>query len=113
MDEEKVTLPSGDIISKEFYEKLISVTSKRPRMVIDKIMKDGSCTTDELIEMGYSHAPRAKRDVVEQGVPIKMKMVKNEVTGKKWLNTCLAIGMSIKVKIHWQRPMVEAICLIS
>lgn len=83
MDEEKVTLPSGDIISKEFYEKLISVTSKRPRMVIDKIMKDGSCTTDELIEMGYSHAPRAKRDVVEQGVPIKMKMVKNEVTGKK------------------------------
>ena len=79
----KVKLPSGEVVSKEFYEKLTSVSSKRPRMVIDKIMKDGSCTTDELIEMGYSHAPRAKRDVVEQGIPIKMKMVKNETTGKK------------------------------
>lgn len=38
MDYEKVTLPSGEIISKEFYEKLISVTSKRPKMVIEKMM---------------------------------------------------------------------------
>ena len=83
MDDEKVTLPSGEIISKEFYEKLISVTSKRPKMVIEKMMEDGSCTTDELIQMGYSHAPRAKRDVIEQGIPVKMQMVKNPETGKK------------------------------
>lgn len=83
MDDEKVILPSGEIISKEFYEKLISVTSKRPKMVIEKMMEDGSCTTDELIQMGYSHAPRAKRDVIEQGIPVKMQMVKNPETGKK------------------------------
>lgn len=83
MDDEKITLPSGEVISKEFYEKLISVTSKRPKMVIEKMMQDGSCTTDELIQMGYSHAPRAKRDVIEQGIPVKMKMVKNQKTGKK------------------------------
>ena len=82
-NDEKVTLECGMEISKEFNEKLISVTSKRPRMVIDKIMKDGCCTTDDLAEMGYNHAPRAKRDVVEQGIPIVMKMVKSEVTGRK------------------------------
>lgn len=81
--DEKVTLECGIKISKEFYEKLISVTRKRPRMVIDKLMKDGYCTTDELLEMGYTHAPRAKRDVVDQGIPIDMKMVKNEATGRK------------------------------
>ena len=82
-NEEKVTLESGIEISREFYDKLKSVTSKRPRMVIEKIMRDGSCTTDELLEMGYNHPPRAKRDVVEQGIPIKMKMVKNPETGRK------------------------------
>lgn len=83
MMDEKVTLPSGEVISKEFYDKLMSVTSKRPKMVIEKIMKDGSCTTDELIAMGYNHAPRAKRDVIEQGVPIDKVMVTSEDTGRK------------------------------
>ena len=67
---EKVTLPSGEIISKEFYDKLMSVTGKRARFVIDKIIKDGSCSTEELKDAGYEHAPRAKRDVVEAGIPI-------------------------------------------
>lgn len=83
MKDEKITLPSGEVVSKEFYDKLKSVTDKRPRTVIDKLMRDGSCTTAELIEMGYSHAPRAKRDVIDQGIPVKMKMVKNPETGQK------------------------------
>lgn len=35
--DEKVTLECGIEISKEFYEKLISVTNKRPRRVIDNL----------------------------------------------------------------------------
>ena len=81
--EEKVTLESGEVVSKEFYEKLKSITDKRPRMVIDKLMKDGFCTTAELIGMGYSHGPRAKRDVLEQGIPVERKMVKNEENGSR------------------------------
>ena len=77
MNNDKVTLPSGEEISREFYEKLISVTSKRAKQVIEKLMKDGSCTTDELIDMGYNHAPRAKRDVVEAGIPIEKRMIKS------------------------------------
>lgn len=83
MNNDKVTLPSGEEISREFYEKLISVTSKRAKQVIEKLMKDGSCTTDELIDMGYNHAPRAKRDVVEAGIPIEKRMIKNPDTGRR------------------------------
>lgn len=79
----KVRLECGLEISKEFYDKLMSITKQRPRRVIEKIIKDGSCTTDELIEMGYKHGPRAKRDVVEQGIPIKKEMVTSTRTGRK------------------------------
>jgi hypothetical protein len=67
-----VKLPSGKVISQEFYDKLISVTGKRARFVIDKITNDGSCSTEDLKDAGYEHAPRAKRDVVEAGVPIEV-----------------------------------------
>lgn len=68
--DKKIDLPSGEKISKEFYDKLMSVTGKRARFVIDKIMQDGSCSTEDLKDAGYEHAPRAKRDVVEAGIPI-------------------------------------------
>lgn len=67
---EIVTLPNGEEVSKEFYDKLMSVTGKRARFVIDKIIQDGSCSTEDLKDAGYEHAPRAKRDVVEAGIPI-------------------------------------------
>lgn len=70
MMDEKVMLPSGEEISKDFYDKLMSVKGKRARFVIDKIMQDGSCSTEDLKDAGYEHAPRAKRDVVEAGIPI-------------------------------------------
>ena len=70
MMDEKVTLPSGEEISKDFYDKLKSVKGKRARFVIDKIIQDGSCSTEDLKDAGYEHAPRAKRDVVEAGIPI-------------------------------------------
>ena len=70
---ETVKLPSGRVISRDFYNKLMSVTGKRARFVIDTIMSKGSCSTEDLKEAGYEHAPRAKRDVVEAGVPIAVE----------------------------------------
>lgn len=48
-----VTLESGEVISKEFYEKLNSVSGKRARFVIDTIMKKGNCSTEDLKDAGY------------------------------------------------------------
>lgn len=51
----------------------MAVTAKRPRTVIDHILKHGSITTEELKEKyGYNHPPRAARDVKEQGIPLEM-----------------------------------------
>ena len=57
---------------KEFIELLKSVKGKRPKTVIDHILKHGQITTEELKDTyGYNHPPRAVRDVREQGIPLK------------------------------------------
>lgn len=57
--------------SKEFLELLSSVTAKRPRTVIEHILKHGYITSEDLKEAyGYNHPPRAIRDVRECGIPI-------------------------------------------
>lgn len=57
--------------SKEFLELLNSVTAKRPRTVIQHILKNGFITSEELKDTyGYNHPPRAIRDVREYGIPI-------------------------------------------
>jgi hypothetical protein len=49
------------------------VTAKRPRTVIQHILKHGHITTQELKDKyGYNHPPRAVRDVKEHGIPIEM-----------------------------------------
>ncbi|MCK9170350.1 MAG: helix-turn-helix domain-containing protein [Treponema sp.] len=64
--------------SKEFLELLDSVTAKRPRTVIDHILKHGFITTEELKDQyGYNHPPRAVRDVREQGIPIETYRVED------------------------------------
>ena len=56
------------------------ITAKRPKTVIDHIIKHGSITTDDLqYEYGYEHAPRAIRDVRECGIPL----VTSKVMGRK------------------------------
>ena len=56
---------------KEFTDLLDSVTAKRPRTVIQHILKHGFITSEELKEIyGYNHPPRAIRDVREYGIPI-------------------------------------------
>ena len=51
--------------------RLNAVSAKRPRTVIQHILKHGSITTQALSEVyGYEHPPRAIRDVRELGIPI-------------------------------------------
>lgn len=51
-------------------------------IVIDHIMKHGSITTEDLEKTyGYSHAPRAARDVRETGVPL-VTSTKRSADGK-------------------------------
>lgn len=58
-------------LPEEFLKVLKSVTAKRPKTVIDHILKHGQITTEELKETyGYNHPPRAIRDVREHGIPI-------------------------------------------
>ena len=54
----------------DFLEVLDSVTKKRARFVIDTILAKGFCTTEDLKNGGYEHAPRAARDVRELGIPL-------------------------------------------
>lgn len=55
----------------DFRQLLDSVEQKRPRTVIDHILKHGQITTEELKEKyGYNHPPRAIRDVREHGIPL-------------------------------------------
>ncbi len=58
------------MLSDDFMEKLNSVTNKRARFVIDKILEQGFCSTQDLKDGGYEHAPRAARDVRELGIPL-------------------------------------------
>lgn len=48
------------------------VTDKRPRTVLEHIVKHGYITTEDLKERyGYNHPPRAAKDVRDQGIPLE------------------------------------------
>lgn len=56
---------------KKFLQLLESVTAKRPRVVIQHILKHGYITSQDLKNTyGYNHPPRAVRDVREYGIPL-------------------------------------------
>lgn len=57
---------------KEFIDLCQSIKAKRPRTVIEHILKHGQITTEELKNLyGYNHPPRAGRDVREHGIPLE------------------------------------------
>ncbi len=59
-----------------FLKLLRSVKAKRPKTVINHILKHGKITTEELRDIyGYNHPPRAIRDVKEQGIPIRTSRI--------------------------------------
>ena len=67
-----------DKLPDEFLALLASITAKRPKTVIDHILKHGHITTEELQNLyGYEHPPRAARDVREKGVPLETFQVSN------------------------------------
>lgn len=64
-------------LPKELLAAIKQVKSKRPRTVLDHILKRGHITTEELRDAyGYNHPPRAARDVREVGIPLRMTRVR-------------------------------------
>lgn len=64
---------------RKFREFLDSIKSKRPKTVVQHILKHGFITTKELEEIyGYKHPPRAIRDARELGVPITSYTIQDE-----------------------------------
>jgi hypothetical protein len=59
-------------LPKEFIELCKSVTAKRPKTVIEHVLKHGHITTEQLKnDYGYDHPPRAARDVRELGIELE------------------------------------------
>jgi hypothetical protein len=59
-------------IDPELSRLVEGVTATRPRRVLNHILEHGHITTAELTsEYGYSHPPRAARDVREHGIPLE------------------------------------------
>ena len=64
-------------LPKDFITLCKKVRAKRPRTVIEHILKHGFITTQELKDKyGYNHPPRVARDVRENGIPIDTFRVK-------------------------------------
>lgn len=67
------------VYPKEFLEHIKSIINKRAMIVIDHILQYGFITTEDLeTTYGYSHPPRAARDVREAGVPLETFKVKSK-----------------------------------
>ena len=63
----------------EFLQLIATITNRRAKIVIDHIMAHGFITTRDLeVKYGYSHPPRAARDVREMGIPLKTFNIKSE-----------------------------------
>jgi hypothetical protein len=70
----KPVVPS---VPKNVLERIATVTNKRARFVLDRIVKNGIVTTEEINAAGYEHPPRAARDVRELGFSLKTIKVKH------------------------------------
>jgi hypothetical protein len=70
---------ASEKLPKEFLDRLKVVTSKRPRTVIEHILKHGFVTTQDLRDKyGYNHPPRAAKDVRDQGIPLETFRVRGK-----------------------------------
>lgn len=68
-----------EIYPEEFLEYARSITNKRAKIVIDHIIEYGFITTEDLEKTyGYSHPPRAARDVREAGIPLETFKIKSQ-----------------------------------
>ena len=65
------------------YESLLPTLGKRPRVVLEHILKNGSVSTYELGQLGYDQPPRAAQDLKEAGVKLNVVFGKHPKTGKR------------------------------
>lgn len=70
-------------LPEDFEKVLSSVKNKRAKFLIDTIKEKGFCSTEDLKNAGYEHAPRAARDVRELGIPLETSRVKD--SKGKWI----------------------------
>ncbi len=113
-------------IPKKIQKIFDSIKNKRAKIVIDHIIKFGQITTEDLEkDYGYSHAPRAARDVREAGIPLITSKVKSK-DGKRNIAAYTFGDFStirldrVKGRINWpknfKKDLIEKygqICLIS
>lgn len=98
-------------LPKEFIALCRTVTAKRPKTVIEHILKNGFITTEELKETyGYNHPPRAAQDVREHGIPLETFQVTGsdgrkiaayrfgDVSAKRFTKLSGRTGLSKKIK---------------
>jgi len=67
----------------EKYRKLLPSLGKRPRAVLEAILKNGSVSTYELGELGYDQPPRAAQDLKEAGVMLRTTYGKHPESGAR------------------------------
>src|SRR4051812_7874081 len=67
----------------QIRELLPSIKNRRAQIVIQHILDNGYITTDELLEIGYRHAPRAAQDVKEAGIDLTTTMMRSFKTGRR------------------------------
>lgn len=83
-DLETITRTPENTLDPELLTLCQSVEAKRARTVIDHILKYGIITNEELSDTyGYDHAPRAIRDVRENGIPLITYNVVSPKTGRR------------------------------
>lgn len=84
MKNNEIILTPEDTLTPDFVQLCRSVTAKRPRTVIEHILKHGIITNEDLKELyGYDHQPRAIRDVRETGIPLVTHSVTSAKTGRR------------------------------
>jgi hypothetical protein len=65
-----------DAVETKAREFIAKNPGARATKVLVAMLERGSISTEELLDLGYKHAPRARMDVVDNGFPVKTTMVK-------------------------------------
>jgi hypothetical protein len=65
------------------YVELLTTLGKRPRTVLEIILRKGEVSTYELGQLGYDQPPRAAQDLKEHGVRLKTRFDKHPETNAR------------------------------
>lgn len=66
-----------DAVSKRAREFIAKNPGARSSKVLKAALDEGGITTEEILALGYKHAPRARQDAVDLGFPIETLPVKD------------------------------------